>query len=700
MERWNRRLPKILWLVVLAGVLGSLPLIAARVETERSAKTVTIALDYRDLLQVAAAQADPQSFVEEWLPRLKTAGVNAMIVFESTLEELAWSGAIAVYDAKSAALLQGRVEDPSDNGTYVLFRKPEEEAVLRPIIESAFGRLGVAVTPWRFGEWNGLRIHMGYSDAMLRPMQPNPLAMRKLHEAGFLIVPRLSDRVTFDAAELERWLDAFGEFGVNRIVFDGNAVTGYADHAAKRSLDKFAALLNERGIGVGIFENLKVPQQGMYGLTQRLHYNAVRAHPVSEAESVTLKPEQLADRIVLAVKDRNIRMIYLNTTYVRDGVSGKVKHSLGTIEEALAGDADRPGAVERLKGYGFTPGDATAFTEHGAPLEPLWRALVIAGAVALTALACGLFAPNLLVPVTAIGAAGGAAAFALDKELPMQGLALLAAISSPTVAVIWLVRRLRERREPAGADAAVASGERSVTGDGIARNGGRSRVAGKTAGRRLGEALLLYAAVSLLSLVSVPIIMGLLDDIRYSLVLQQFRGVSLLHLAPVALVAIYVFLYGPGGSVWDNARRILAMPLTVLWLVAGAVLGLAGMYYLSRTGNSGLASSLELQFRWMLENTFGVRPRTKEFLFGHPLLLIGIFLSLRYRWALGLLILATIGQLSMVDTFAHIHTPAVLSLIRVLLGLGLGLLAGLAGVAVWQAAEWLWRRGRLFRERA
>jgi len=70
-------------------------------------------------------------------------------------------------------------------------------------------------------------------------------------------------------------------------------------------------------------------------------------------------------------------------------------------------------------------------------------------------------------------------------------------------------------------------------------------------GGRLGQALWLYVAVSVLSLVSVPLVAGLLDDIRYSLVLLQFRGVSLLHLAPVVFVAIYIFLYRPGGSVHE-----------------------------------------------------------------------------------------------------------------------------------------------------
>jgi hypothetical protein len=119
---------------------------------------------------------------------------------------------------------------------------------------------------------------------------------------------------------------------------------------------------------------------------------------------------------------------------------------------------------------------------------------------------------------------------------------------------------------------------------------------------------------------------------------------------------------------------------------------MAGMYYLTRTGNAGQVSGVEMHFRSVLENTFGVRPRTKEFLFGHPLLFAGIFLALRYRWAMVLLVVGTMAQLSMVDTFAHIHTPLILSFTRILLGIGIGLIVGLVIIAVWQIAEKLWSR--------
>ncbi|WP_221413081.1 DUF5693 family protein, partial [Peribacillus simplex] len=89
----------------------------------------------------------------------------------------------------------------------------------------------------------------------------------------------------------------------------------------------------------------------------------------------------------------------------------------------------------------------------------------------------------------------------------------------------------------------------------------------------------------------------------------------------------------------------------------------------------------EMAFRSFLENTFGVRPRNKEFLLAHPMMVLGVFLSFKYRHAVYLLIIGVMGQLSMVGTFTHIHTPIYISAIRVVLGLGLGLIIGLIAIA-------------------
>lgn len=664
LERWNRKLAKGLWWVVLLGVLGSLPVAYARVQTERSANKVEIIMDYKDILQVASTQADPQAFTADKLKVLKEAGVNAMAVFESSLDELGLTGDANVYTASQAAQLTGGLSTPGDNRTYVLFNKPDTEAVFKPIVEKTFGDLGVSVEPWSARGRDGLVLGIAPDDARLRPMEPSPIAMQAIHDAGFMVVPRLSDRVApYDAARIADWIAKFKAVGATRIIFDGDAVTGYGDQAASRSLDDFASQLKAAGIGVAAIENLKAPQKGMGGLAQRLDYDVVRLHSVSEGEMAGISPETLKDRLVLAVKDRNIRMIYLNAAPSRNDKQQIVQPIDKTIVAALSGGE---GAIEGMHKFGFTIGEAHAFEVHHAPVEKLWRALAAAGAVAIIAIMIGLFVPPLLLPVTVIGALGAAAVIVTNSSLLTQALALLAAIAAPTVSVVTLVRLLRARRS-------------------------RPENFRLSSGRRLGSAVMLYIRTAVLSVVAIPFVVALLNNITYELVLQQFRGVSLLHLAPIALVALYVFLYGSASGFWSNIQRILVMPIKVFWVVAGVLVLAAGYYYLTRTGNGGSASGLEMKLRTFLETTFHVRPRTKEFALGHPLMLLGLFLSLRYpKWPLVLIVAATIGQLSMVDTFAHIHTPAILSTIRDLLGLAIGFLIGLVLIVVWQVLERLW----------
>jgi hypothetical protein len=666
-----------LWWVVLAGVIASLPVLYARSQTESSADPTAIVIDYKDLLQIGATRANPQQFVAEQLERLKQAGVNGAVVYEATLEELTWSGEIAVYSSADAAALQGRVPTPGDNRTYVLFLKPEDKATVRELISDSFARHGADVGDWSFGGRDGIVIGMGKDDAMLRPMEPNPIEIRKLRDAGLWVVPRLSDRFEkFDPEALNEWIKSFKAMGIDRISFDGDAVPGFSvvspGPGRPDGVQQFAYILNQNGIGIASFENLKTPVRGLSKLSNLIDYNVIRAHSVTDQEMATIKASALADRILLAVKDRNIRLVFLNSIPARDAQKGRVTSPLQTIEDALQGGEKSDvsvGAVEQLNKFGFPIGVPHAFEVHHAPAETALRGLAMLGAVALVSLVVGMFLPSWLTAVFGIGLVGAAGLYALRPTLMVQALALFAAIAAPTAAAILLVRRLRANR----------SDELS-------------------AARRLGSAVLLYIRTAVLSMAAIPLVVALLNHISYNLVLQQFRGVSLLHAAPVGLVAIYVFLYGPGDTVAGHVRRILATPITVLWIAAIAVLGAAGMYYMSRTGNAGEVSGIELMFRSFLENAFGVRPRTKEFLIGHPLMLAGIFLTLRHRQAAFLLVAGTIAQLSMVDTFAHIHTPLYLSISRVLLGLGLGLILGLVLIAVWQIGVRVWKRaeGRAF----
>lgn len=673
MEKSNRRLAKVLWWAVLIGLLGSLPFAYTRIQTEASSKKVEFVMDYRDIVQISQTQANPQAFVNEQIKVLKDAGVNAMAVYESSLEELSWEKEVTVYNAQNAALLEGKLPATGDNRAYLLFNNPDHVSVLRPMIEEAFARYGVKMENWSAGGREGLLLDIGPDDAVMRPLPPNPIALQKLKDEGFLIVPRLSDRVSpyndeLIAAEIEQ----FKALGVKTVIFDGDSVTGVADQADVGSLDKFAAHLKDAGIGIGAIENLKIPQKGLGTLASLLDYNVMRVHSISEGEMNVGKPETLADRILLAVKDRNLRLIFLNASASKDASKGQVTNSIDTVVKTVAGDEEEgiKGATELITDFGFEVGQAHSFTIHHPSPEKLWKAFAIFGAVALIAVTIGLYVPSLLTLVTVIGAIGGAGVFVLDSSLLNQALALFTAIAAPTASLVLLLRWLRSKHD-------------------------RKDALPRTAWSRLGAAIVLFIRTAVLSVVAVPFVIAILNKITYNLVLEQFRGVSLLHLAPIALVALYAVLYGYGGTVMSNFKNLMKQPITVLWVVTIAVVGVVGMYYLSRTGNSGQATGLELKLRAILEGTFGVRPRFKEFMFGHPLLLLGLFLSLRYRWGIVFLVVATFGQLSMVDTFAHLHTPIYLSAIRDVLGLGMGFVLGLIAIAVWQLAEKIWRSYRV-----
>jgi membrane protein DedA with SNARE-associated domain len=83
-----------------------------------------------------------------------------------------------------------------------------------------------------------------------------------------------------------------------------------------------------------------------------------------------------------------------------------------------------------------------------------------------------------------------------------------------------------------------------------------------------------------------------------------------------------------------------------------------------------------------MDNILGVRPRTKEFALGHPLMLLLCYLGYRNNRFLPILLLGAIGQVSLVNTFAHIHTPLLVSALRTVNGLWLGIIIGLILIGI------------------
>src|SRR5690606_23349431 len=137
----------------------------------------------------------------------------------------------------------------------------------------------------------------------------------------------------------------------------------------------------------------------------------VRLHSVLEEESFQ-DARVLADRYVLAVKDRNIRMIYLNPMIQVYREQSQVEEADHNLLVSLK-DPDF-GAVARIQALGYTLGPPQSFDIVNPGWERVLKLIVILGAVALIARMIAYFLPWVALPVFGLGLVGTAGLYVLS----------------------------------------------------------------------------------------------------------------------------------------------------------------------------------------------------------------------------------------------------------------------------------------------
>jgi len=210
-----------------------------------------------------------------------------------------------------------------------------------------------------------------------------------------------------------------------------------------------------------------------------------------------------------------------------------------------------------------------------------------------------------------------------------------------------------------------------------------------------------FVLISVFSLVGGLCVAGMLNGLSFYVKADEFRGIKIQVFLPIVAVGIF-YLARLG-----NLRKTLANPINWGSVVLGLIiLGMLG-FMIARTGNDtgAGASDGEVAFRGILDRVMFVRPRTKEFMIGHPLLIIGLGLLAFIRtskkkepdsetpqvgfdaqhlagWAALAMMVGSMGQTDIVNTLCHLHVPVVLSIIRIGLGAFLGCIIGLAVWAI------------------
>ena len=190
-----------------------------------------------------------------------------------------------------------------------------------------------------------------------------------------------------------------------------------------------------------------------------------------------------------------------------------------------------------------------------------------------------------------------------------------------------------------------------------------------------------YFLISVLSMGLGIVINSLGSFSNLVLGINSIRGVKFLIIIPFLLVGLLLLR---NNEIKEGLSRPITYGHGLLFL------GIFGLFlggYLIRSGNFPVIPVPEFErvFRDGLEELFGVRPRFKEFLIGHPLLILGLVLQSRsnperpdfikdgriWIW------LGWVGQISILNTFLHFHSPLMSGILRTFHGWWLGLLVSL-----------------------
>ena len=459
---------------------------------------------------------------------------------------------------------------------------------------------------------------------MRTPVGIDPASIKTVTDAGLVAVARLFNEPGIRPDIITASLRNSSEAGATAFLIGGDEAIGNRDQIGVTA----EAM---RILGMTYLSPEFVVLGGDAYLRRELADSTIRLHSISQVEGERMSPGEFRERMAKAFRERDVRWLLLRPT------SKSSKEPLAQVNETLS-SLNR--AIQSVGGVVKAP---RAFD---APAVQPWMAGVIA-LLALPAVVWTLFAAfgkNWFgLTCAAIAAIASGAAFLAGYR---EYAALVIATAFPVLGFLAIA--------PQG------------------------RLDGST------HPFVAFGIVSLVSLAGGLCVAGMLVGLDYMLRNYAFAGVKFAMFVPVLVVG-FLLLRSQG-----PIRETMSRPVT--WLAATVALaGLAVIALVAlRSGNENptAVSSLELQLRSLLDNILHVRPRSKEVAFGHPAMVLGLCLA-AYRpnlrgWTALLLVAGMVGQTSVVNTLCHLHTPVLLSLQRV--GVGL-LVGGIIGLLVWLIAK-------------
>ena len=632
-----------LWFVIVFGVVASLFACVRRYAVEVSNRNVAIVLDCEELLHLSALSGVK---FEELLRSFKRAGASAVALSEMRISDAIANGDLFILPK---AYLSKHLKSGSD-----LAIASSDYAFLRAFQNALKAKTGKEAKVF---VWEGMFVIFvddGLLHAGCEGFGLNPKLASAVKNAGLSIISRLSNTQSLSDSWLNYALKQSLSYGARILLFDGEEVLGYRER-----IRDVAKAMKRLGLTVSVIEFAK--QRGEQELANALDGAVIRTHSIARQELATRSPEEIISRFARAIRERNVRICYLRIpTYASDNPLKGVEKLISKMKQAICR-------------YGFEVGIPQHFEQ---PLESkLMRncvrvasALAVAAAVALFLLTILQVSVSVSVFVFLLVATCSSAIIVLSDALGVSICSLLTALTFPTLAVCTVVQDIYRAHTEDKRDDGFANRAFSATAS--------------------------FAICSAITLLGAMLVIGFLCDRRFMVGTMQFRGVKISQLLPMLIFAVLLI---SGWMEWDSSScakvnerfkcsvkkicDIFSSP--VLWWHAMVTLlvFIFCAYWIIRTGNIApeAVPAWELKLRELLEKFLIVRPRFKEAFLGHPALLVGFWLMTmkEKRFSLPLVLVGFIGQLSMFNTFTHIHTPLYVSFLRTVHGLWLGWLIGI-----------------------
>jgi len=654
-----RRYRFALTLILVAGLIASLAVATLRVRKELGARRVEIAMDYTDFSALAQSYGYNEA---SFLIALRRAGLTSLAVSEelgsgvdSGTDALLLSGPQLISQARLAPLGEptlaalskaGRL-DPRD--LYLIVYNPLDIPRYRRAIAMNLGTQALRTIRPSNPAIFALRSQLDYFDTLGLGLPAQTLALAG--RLGLLVVPRVQNDERFAEPQIDQIFASFNGGGKpTTVVFSGqrNEVLGFPDHLAGTS-----SALKRTGLNFGtieIYDKTQL-QKGNDGLAELVPDQTVRVQAISKTELDKLDFDTVVARYLLGVRERNVRVVYLRPfPHPYNGMSPE-----GTNVEMVRQIA------QGLHARGFKLGRATPIQPiPGGPLLIALASLAVPAIFMLLLEAFGVRRwPQLVYVVVAADLLLLALGYVSHHDLLARKLLALA--GGIMFAVMGVVAIPRSFTSPAPRElgAALLAGLRTLC---------------------VATFFALCGALVVVGLVSVPLLMEEID---------HFTGVKLvLTLPPIIAFVLYIYTRRFGNDPPSPRASALA-PVRVYQILALVVLAAGAIVYIMRSGNQSdiTPSGFELALRSNLTALLGVRPRFKEFAVGFPLMMLLPALQLAHRKAIGWLFALGIGvgTADIVDTFCHLHTPLLVSLLRVFNGAIIGIVLGALAVMIYRS---------------